>query len=212
MRSPNRSTAWWPLLVAAAVCGCLPTTRDDSAGGGGAAPGLAGSSAQAMAGAESGGVGSGMAGGNIVSFAGGGSAAGGVGGVAGQAGTSGAPGGAMSASGSAGSSAGQSGAGTSAVCDEVRSEYFAELARQLDCNPSASQQCVNRAAAAPGCECRVFIQPTDPFAIEQLSNVASGWFDADCSMPSCPMRCSTAATGRCEVDASAALGGRCVSP
>jgi hypothetical protein len=117
----------------------------------------------------------------------------------------------MSASGSAGSNAGQSGAGMSDVCDRVRSEYLTELDRQLDCNPNAGQQCVNRAAAAPGCECRVFIQPTDPFAIEQLSNLADGWFTADCNMPSCPLACSTASAGTCQPDARSPLGGRCTS-
>jgi hypothetical protein len=118
----------------------------------------------------------------------------------------------MSASGSAGSSAGQSSAGTSAVCDMVKSEYLAELDRQLECTPNASQQCTDRAAAAPGCECRVFIEPTDPFAIEHLSNIANGWFDADCSMPSCPAKCSNATAGTCQADVSSPLGGRCTSP
>jgi hypothetical protein len=104
----------------------------------------------------------------------------------------------------AGASAG-GGAGTAAVCPMVASEYQAELERQLLCNPQAASQCANKVAAAPGCECRVFIQPSDPFAIENL-------FVADCSMPICPAKCSTAATGTCRADPSSALGGRCVTP
>jgi hypothetical protein len=94
----------------------------------------------------------------------------------------------------------------------IRSEYLAELDKQLACTPNAASQCTDRAAAGPGCECRVFIEPADPFAIEHLSNVANGWFTADCSMPSCPAKCSTAATGTCQADAKSPLGGRCVSP
>jgi hypothetical protein len=94
----------------------------------------------------------------------------------------------------------------------VAAEYASELEQQLACSPNAGSQCVNRAASAPGCECRVFIQPTDPFAIEHLSNVADGWFDANCNMPSCPAQCSTAAAGTCQADAKSALGGRCITP
>jgi hypothetical protein len=94
----------------------------------------------------------------------------------------------------------------------VKKEYAAELEKQLECKPGAGSQCTNRAAAAPGCECRVFIQPSDPFAIEHLSNVANAWFDEDCSNPSCPAKCSTAAAGTCQADAKSSLGGRCVSP
>jgi hypothetical protein len=94
----------------------------------------------------------------------------------------------------------------------VQTEYATELDKQLACKPNVAAQCVDRAAAAPGCECRVFIQPGDPFAIEHLSNVASGWFDADCSMASCPAQCSSAAAGTCQADPSSPLGGRCVTP
>jgi hypothetical protein len=215
MRSPNRFGAWWPLLCGA-VCGCSPSTGQEPhvGGGGSAAAGAqAGSAAQTTGGVPSG-AGTGVAGGNVFPVSGGAAgAAGASGGLAAQAGASGAPtGGTMSASGSAGSSAGQSGAGTSAACAGVASEYRTELERQLSCNPNASQQCTDRAAAAPGCECRVFIEPTDPFAIEHLSNVANGWFDADCSLPSCPAKCSTASAGTCQPNASSPLGGRCVSP
>ncbi|MES1184336.1 MAG: hypothetical protein ABUL60_11000, partial [Myxococcales bacterium] len=91
-------------------------------------------------------------------------------------------------------------------------EYAAELEKQLACNPSAGSQCTNHVPAAPGCECRVFMQPSDPFAIEHLSNVANGWFEADCSMPGCPAKCSTAATGTCQADAKSPSGGRCITP
>lgn len=94
----------------------------------------------------------------------------------------------------------------------IASEYASELEKQLGCNPSAGSQCTNRVAAAPGCECRVFIQPSDPFAIEHLSNVANGWFDADCSTPTCPENCSTAVAGTCQADAKSPLGGRCLTP
>jgi hypothetical protein len=94
----------------------------------------------------------------------------------------------------------------------IAEDYAAELEQQLRCDPSGGQQCVNRAAAAPGCECRVFIQPTDPFAIEHLSNVANGWFDADCSAPACPAACSAAAAGTCQADPKSPSGGRCVTP
>ncbi len=99
-----------------------------------------------------------------------------------------------------------------AACKIVADEYAAELDKQLACNPSAGSQCTNRAAAAPGCACRVFIHPSDPFAIEHLSNVANGWFDADCSLPSCPAKCSTAVVGTCQADAKSVLGGHCVTP
>jgi hypothetical protein len=111
----------------------------------------------------------------------------------------------------AGSSAGGS-AGAATVCQMLQTEYAGELEEQLACKPNAAAQCTDRVAAAPGCECRVFIEPSDPFAIEQLSNVANGWFDADCSGASCPANCSSAAVGTCQADASSPLGGRCVTP
>lgn len=133
---------------------------------------------------------------------------------AGMAGTSagGAHAGAAAGGGAGTTSGGSGGTSSAAACDMVKMEYAAELAKQLECKPGAGSQCTNRAAAAPGCECRVFIQPSDPFAIEHLSNVANGWFDADCSNPSCPAKCSTAAAGTCQADAKSSLGGRCVSP
>lgn len=94
----------------------------------------------------------------------------------------------------------------------IASEYASELEKQLGCNPNAGSQCTNKAAAAPGCECRVFIQPSDPFAIEHLSNVANGWFEADCSTPTCPEKCSTAVAGTCQADPKSPLGGRCLTP
>jgi hypothetical protein len=94
----------------------------------------------------------------------------------------------------------------------IESEYLAELEKQLACKPGAASQCVNKADAAPGCDCRVFIQPADPFAIEHLSNLVNGWFDADCSMPSCPAKCAAAVAGTCQADPSSSLGGRCVTP
>jgi hypothetical protein len=129
-----------------------------------------------------------------------------AGGGVGAAGGGGSAGGGVSAAG--GGSAGSNGA----ACKVVQSEYAVELDKQLLCNPNAGSQCSNRVAAAPGCECRVFIQPSDPFAIEHLSNVANGWFDHDCSMPSCPAKCSTAAVGTCQPDPKSSLGGRCLTP
>lgn len=94
----------------------------------------------------------------------------------------------------------------------VKAEYAAELEKQLACKPNTASQCTNKVAAAPGCECRVFMQPSDPFAIEHLSNLGNGWFDADCSMPSCPAKCTTATAGTCQADAKSPSGGRCVTP
>lgn len=213
MRSPNCFGARWLLLFGAAY-GCSASTGPGPHdGAGGAAAGQAGSAEQPPGGVPPS-AGAGVAGGNAVPVNGGAAgASGATGGSAVQAGASGAPGGGtMSASGSPGSSAGQSSAGTSTVCEGVASEYRVELERQSSCDPNAGQQCTDRAAAAPGCECRVFIEPTDPFAIEHLSNVANGWFDADCSMPRCPAKCSTATAGTCQVDVSSPLGGRCVAP
>ena len=132
---------------------------------------------------------------------------------AGNGGVGGASAGGAPAGGSAGSAsvAGSAGTSSAALCDMIKTEYAAELAKQLECKPGAASQCTNRAAAAPGCECRVFIQPSDPFAIEHLSNVANGWFDEDCSNPSCPAKCSTAAAGTCQADAKSSMGGRSVT-
>jgi len=123
-----------------------------------------------------------------------------------QAGTNGG-GNAGSASGG-----GSGGSSSAAQCALIKADYAAELEKQLECKPGAGSQCTNRAAAAAGCECRVFIQPSDPFAIEHLLNLDNEWFEEDCSMPSCPAKCSTAAAGTCQADAKSSLGGRCVSP
>jgi hypothetical protein len=114
--------------------------------------------------------------------------------------------------GSAGSAGNAGSASNAAACELVKTDYAAELDANLDCNPNAASQCAGRVAAAPGCECRIFMQPADPFAIEHLSNVASGWFSTDCSMPSCPAKCSTAVTGTCQAQPNTKLGGRCVTP
>jgi hypothetical protein len=142
----------------------------------------------------------------------GGTSSGGSGGSAGKAG-GGSSGGAGKAStgGAAGSGSGGS-AGNSNACKMVQAEYAAELERQLQCNPKAGSQCMGRVSAAPGCECRVFITPSDPFAIENMSNIAGGWFDADCSNPTCPAKCTTATVGTCQADSKSSLGGHCVTP
>jgi hypothetical protein len=132
--------------------------------------------------------------------------------AAGAAGAAGGVGGTAAAAGGAGGTAGGTAGANAAVCQTVKTEYAAELEKQLACKPGAGSQCTNKVAAAPGCECRVFIQPADPFAIEHLSNVGNGWYAADCSMASCPAKCSTAAAGTCQADAKSPLGGRCVTP
>lgn len=104
------------------------------------------------------------------------------------------------------------GAGNSTMCKMIQAEYAAELEKQVQCNPKAGSQCTNKVAAAPGCECRVFMQPSDPFAIENMSNIADGWFRADCSMPTCPAKCTTATVGTCQADSKSSLGGRCITP
>lgn len=171
-----------------------------SAGGGGG--GVAAIAGAASGGAHMGGT---SAAGSSGAHAG---AGGSVGGSAGSAGGSGGSAGATGASGGGGGG----GAGANAMCQTIKSEYAAELEKQLACNPNAGSQCTDRAAAAPGCECRVFIEPSDPFAIEHLSNVANGWFDEDCSMPTCPAKCTTANAGSCQADPKSPLGGRCVTP
>lgn len=192
-----------PVNNAAGVAGQVAT----SAGNGGA---LSSSGGSVVGGGTSGSGGALAAAGSLNSSGGG---AGGSLGVAGgtaagaHAGGAGAAGGAV-----AGSGTGGSGGSNAAVCQMVKTEYADELEKQLACKPGAGTQCANKVAAAPGCECRVFIQPADPFAIEHLSNVGNGWFDADCSTPSCPAQCSTAAAGTCQADAKSPLGGRCVTP
>jgi len=220
----RRCVAYWPLLSAAAFACSAPDSGSATEGanlsgaGGQSGSGLGGAVVAPSSGAggslSAGGTAAGVGG----TFTGGGAAAGhaGSGGHA-VAGMGGAPmagahtGGASGDGGSAGSSGG-GGASSNAVCQMVKSEYAAELEKQLGCKPNTASQCTNKVAAAPGCECRVFMQPTDPFAIEHLSNLGNGWFEADCSMPSCPAKCSTAAAGTCQADAKSPLGGRCVTP
>jgi hypothetical protein len=182
--------------VAASGSGALPT-----GGGGFVAAGGAGASAVAGTSAGGGGRGGGAQGGGGAGSGGPGIASGsGGGGHGGSAGSGGVGGG------------GTGTGGVSAACDKIRAEFAAELEKQLACTPGAGSQCADRAAAAPGCECRVFIEPSDPFAIEHLSNVANAWFDEDCSMPSCPAQCTTANAGTCQADSKSPKGGRCVTP
>jgi hypothetical protein len=183
-----------------------------SAGAGGLGAGGPATGGVGTAGVAAGSGGASAVGGSAATA---GTGTGGTSGVSGGSagGASGSGGGAGNNGGGAGSAGnGGGGAGASAVCAMVKSEYAAELEKQLACNPNAGSQCTDRAAAAPGCDCRVFIEPSDPFAIEHLSNVAHGWFDADCSMPTCPAKCSTANAGTCQADPKSSLGGRCVTP
>jgi hypothetical protein len=113
-------------------------------------------------------------------------------------------------SGGGGAAAG--GSSNAASCQKVKQDYAAELERQLGCNPSGSNQCKDSVAAAPGCSCRVFMQPTDLFAIENLANMANDWYVLDCSMPACPTSCTTASVGKCQPDSKFPAGGRCVTP
>jgi hypothetical protein len=150
-----------------------------------------------------------------------GKAGGGAGGNAGHAGSSGghtggsASGGKSGGTGGAttgGSATGGSG-GVSAKCKMIQAEYAAELEKQLGCNPSAANQCTGPAVIAAGCECEVFIQPADPFAIENLSNYSNAWFNEDCGTPICPTTtCSNARKGTCKADSKSSLGGRCTTP
>lgn len=98
------------------------------------------------------------------------------------------------------------------MCEMVKQEYAAELDKQLNCNPNGSNQCKDKVAAAPGCSCRVFMQPSDPFAIEGLANMGEGWYSNDCAMPMCPATCTAATVGKCQADSKYSLGGRCVTP
>jgi hypothetical protein len=93
----------------------------------------------------------------------------------------------------------------------VQSDYAAELALQVACNPKVSSaQCAGRVPAAPACgNCRIAIEPKDPFAIENLANIEDGWFRAGCSMPTCPMPCPSGTRAVCQTDAMSTLGGRC---
>jgi hypothetical protein len=121
-------------------------------------------------------------------------------------------GGATSAGASGGGAGGSATAGAAgtvgneARCAEIEAEYAGALQLQLTCSPNGANQCGSSAEAAPGCDCHVFIQPKDPFAIENLLNLQFDWFDADCSSPECPADCSSAAQGTCSPN------GRCVAP
>jgi hypothetical protein len=221
LRAFARSCALF-LSLAAVACSAPGPGSDPSDANASGAAGQAGSAQAGTSSVSSGAGGVAAAAGGSTPLGGGGIANGGS--SAGHAGGGGVAvagvGGAMlagnhSGGASVGGSAGNGGSGgvdTNAVCQMVKSEYAAELDKQLGCNPNAGSQCTNKVAAAPGCECRVFMQPTDPFAIEHLSNVGNGWFEADCSMPSCPAKCTTAAAGTCQADAKSPLGGRCVTP
>lgn len=215
------------LLLAAPAFACSSAAGQD-------APSVAGSagSAGSAAGAASAGVSGQTAGASARTSGGagahsGGAPAAGNGGAGANGGSAGTTSGVGSGTTTGGTSAGNGGhsgsAGTDtagqagsknneATCQMVKTDYAAELEKQLACKPGAASQCTNRAAAAPGCECRVFIQPSDPFAIEHLSNVGNGWYDADCNMPSCPAKCTSAASGTCQADPKSALGGRCTTP
>lgn len=179
-----------------------------SSAGAGGAPSSSGGSGAAGATAVSGSGGAVAVGGSLNDTAGAGGSQAGTGGTpAAGAHAGGAGNGGASGNGTAGG-----GGSNAAVCQTVKTEYASELEKQLACKPGAASQCTNKVAAAPGCECRVFIQPADPFAIEHLSNVGNGWFDADCSMAVCPAKCSTAVAGTCQADAKSPLGGRCMTP
>jgi hypothetical protein len=211
------------MLVAAVVFGCSsPEGSGDPQGGsgsGGQAGGAGGGSGGGPTGASGGGSGgqAPTAGSGVVAGGGAGNGAGSGGrsdgGAAGSAAMSGGAGASNGGGGvSSGGGGGQSNGGSNAECQMVKAEYMAELEKQLACNPNAGSQCTNRASSAPGCECWVFIQPSDPFAIEHLANLADGWFTADCSMPSCPAKCTTASAGKCQADSKSPLGGRCMTP
>jgi hypothetical protein len=210
----------WPLVAGAAAFACsAPDTRGELRNASGSTAGQVGSTAAGTGGAHAAGAGGATAGGGGALASGGASGNAGASGNLGlggraEAGAGGVPAGGTHSGGvsGGGASASAGSAGANAICQMVESEYLAALAKQLACKPGAASQCANKAAAAPGCECRVFIQPADPFAIEQLSNLANGWFDANCSMPSCPAKCSTAAAGTCQADSNSPLGGRCVTP
>lgn len=114
--------------------------------------------------------------------------------------------GASGASGSAGSAGSGGTPGTSAQCAELAAAYASALAEQVTCNAGAANQCGSSAEAAPGCDCHVFIQPKDPFAIEHLLNLQADWFDADCEDPQCPVDCSDSEQGSCSQSGQCAAG------
>ena len=103
--------------------------------------------------------------------------------------------------GAAGSTAGAAGTGgTSPTCAEIETEYATSFAEQLSCDPGDADQCRDRIEAAAGCDCLVFIEPKDPFAIEHLLDVNIDWLDADCENPTCPSPCPSGARGACGSD------------
>jgi hypothetical protein len=131
------------------------------------------------------------------------------GGAAGR--TSGGTAGAASG-GVGGGMAGAGGNPNGAACKQMESDYAEELATQIVCNPQqGGTRCGGRVAAAPGCDCRIFIDPKDLLAVEHLGNRQEEWFQAGCSMPTCPASCPSGNRGVCQADSSATLGGRCVA-
>jgi hypothetical protein len=102
------------------------------------------------------------------------------------------------AGGPPGGAAGAGGSGGSGVtCAQIAAEYASSFAEQVTCNPGAGNQCQDRIEAAPGCDCRLFIEPKDPFAIEDLLNVYAAWLDANCQDPMCPSSCPSGMNGVC---------------
>jgi hypothetical protein len=96
------------------------------------------------------------------------------------------------------------------MCAELAKAYADELAVQVACTPGAQNQCQSRVEAVPGCDCRVPIQPKDPFAIENLFNMQDDWLTADCAPLTCLATCPSG-NGRCQADSGSTLGGRCVA-
>jgi hypothetical protein len=105
---------------------------------------------------------------------------------------------------SGGASPGAAGAGgsgdASASCAQIATEYASSFDQQITCNPGAGDQCQDRIEAGPGCDCLVFIEPKDPFAIEHLTNVFIDYLDADCENPMCPGTCPGGTRGICGSD------------
>ena len=191
-----------------------------ASGGGGGASASGGSSGRGGALPE-GGTPGGAAGVGGTAGSSAGSSPGGAAGAGGTAGRSSGGAAGMGAGGvDGGSSGGTSGAGGAAgaggtngeACRMVQSEYAAELEKQVACNPKVSTtQCAGRVPAGPGCDCRIAIEPKDPFAIEHLANIEDSWFQAGCSMRTCPTPCPPGTRAVCQTDATSMLGGRCTT-
>ena len=180
--------------------GALP--EGGTSGGAAGAGGTAGSSAGSSPGGAAGAAGT-------AGRSSGGAAGTGAGGI--DAGSSGGRSGAGGAAGAAGTGGAAGDAGNSEACRMVQSEYATELATQVACDPTLSRtQCAGRVPAGPGCDCRIAIEPKDPFAIEHLANIEQSWFQAGCSMRTCPMPCPPGTRAVCQTDAMSTLGGRCV--